>query len=76
MEFRCLSKGKAESHSDVKFYKDRLLVQNQTSRTMTIPKISERDEGLYTCQDEDKRSPGSWVSVRGGEDFFFLSLFC
>uniref|UniRef100_A0A3B1K2S1 Ig-like domain-containing protein n=1 Tax=Astyanax mexicanus TaxID=7994 RepID=A0A3B1K2S1_ASTMX len=47
------------------FYKDGLLLQNQTTGEMTIPTVSKSDEGLYHCTIlQIGESPQSWISVR------------
>ncbi|XP_071020362.1 Fc receptor-like protein 5 [Oncorhynchus clarkii lewisi] len=47
------------------FYKDGILIKNETTGEMTIPAVSKSDEGFYTCKYPDKReSPESWMTVR------------
>ncbi|XP_064787559.1 B-cell receptor CD22-like isoform X2 [Oncorhynchus masou masou] len=47
------------------FYKDGILIKNETSGEMTIPAVSKSDEGFYTCKYPDKgESPESWMTVR------------
>ncbi|KAM6949010.1 Fc receptor-like A [Aplochiton taeniatus] len=51
--------------SKVDFYKDGGLLQNGTSREMTIPAVSKSHEGLYRCGYSDgEESPESWLLVR------------
>ncbi|XP_036843370.1 obscurin-like [Oncorhynchus mykiss] len=47
------------------FYKDGVLIKNETTGEMTIPAVSKSDEGFYTCKYPDKgESPESWMTVR------------
>ncbi|XP_030635199.1 basement membrane-specific heparan sulfate proteoglycan core protein-like [Chanos chanos] len=47
------------------FFKDGLVLQNQTTGEMTIPTVSKSDEGLYWCKHQGRReSPKSWITVR------------
>ncbi|KAM6949015.1 high affinity immunoglobulin gamma Fc receptor I-like [Aplochiton taeniatus] len=51
--------------SKVDFYKDGELLQNGTSREITIPAVSKSHEGLYRCGYSDgEESPESWLLVR------------
>ncbi|KAM6949170.1 cell adhesion molecule CEACAM20-like [Aplochiton taeniatus] len=51
--------------SKVNFYKDGGLIQNGTSREMTIPAVSKSHEGLYRCGYSDgEESPESLLLVR------------
>ncbi|XP_030635219.1 Fc receptor-like protein 2, partial [Chanos chanos] len=44
------------------FYKDDLVLQNQTTGEMTIPNVSKSDEGLYWCKHPERgESPKSWI---------------
>lgn len=47
------------------FYKDGVLIKNETTGEMTIPTVSKSDEGLYKCKSGEGESPESWVTVRG-----------
>uniref|UniRef100_A0A3P8ZZM0 Ig-like domain-containing protein n=1 Tax=Esox lucius TaxID=8010 RepID=A0A3P8ZZM0_ESOLU len=47
------------------FYKDGVLIRNDTTGEMTIPVVSKSDEGFYKCTSNEGESPGSWVTVRG-----------
>ncbi|XP_045071150.1 hemicentin-2-like isoform X2 [Coregonus clupeaformis] len=49
----------------VDFYKDGVLIRNETTGEMTIPAVSKSDEGLYKCKSTEGESPESWVTVRG-----------
>uniref|UniRef100_A0A8C7FHC3 Ig-like domain-containing protein n=1 Tax=Oncorhynchus kisutch TaxID=8019 RepID=A0A8C7FHC3_ONCKI len=48
------------------FYKDGSLIRNETTREMTIPAVSESDEGLYKCTNSEEESPESWMTVTAG----------
>ncbi|XP_030635214.1 low affinity immunoglobulin gamma Fc region receptor II-like, partial [Chanos chanos] len=60
------------------FYKDGLVLQNQTTGEMTIPTVSKSDEGLYWCKHPERgESPKSWITVRDGQASLSLSrLLC
>uniref|UniRef100_A0AAZ3NSW1 Ig-like domain-containing protein n=1 Tax=Oncorhynchus tshawytscha TaxID=74940 RepID=A0AAZ3NSW1_ONCTS len=47
------------------FYKDGSLIRKETTREMTIPAVSESDEGLYKCTNSEEESPESWMTVTG-----------
>ncbi|XP_038851198.1 low affinity immunoglobulin gamma Fc region receptor II-b-like [Salvelinus namaycush] len=49
----------------VDFYKDGVLIRNETTGEMTIPAVSKSDEGSYKCKSNEGESPESWVTVRG-----------
>ncbi|XP_038851205.1 carcinoembryonic antigen-related cell adhesion molecule 5-like [Salvelinus namaycush] len=49
----------------VDFYKDGVLIRNETTLEMTIPAVSKSDEGFYKCKSNEGESPESWVTVRG-----------
>ncbi|KAM9400691.1 Fc receptor-like protein 5 [Salvelinus alpinus] len=46
------------------FYKDGVLIKNETTGEMTIPTVSKSDEGFYKCKSDEGESPESWVTVR------------
>ncbi|XP_038851201.1 hemicentin-2-like [Salvelinus namaycush] len=48
----------------VDFYKDGVLIRNETTLEMTIPAVSMSDEGFYKCKSNEGESPESWVTVR------------
>ncbi|XP_030635223.1 sialoadhesin-like, partial [Chanos chanos] len=51
------------------FYKDGLVLQNQTTGEMTIPTVSKSDEGLYWCKYPERgESPKSWITVTVATD--------
>ncbi|XP_072543928.1 basement membrane-specific heparan sulfate proteoglycan core protein-like [Salminus brasiliensis] len=61
----CLYHRTKSSNLTADFYKDGLLLQNQTTGEMTIRTVSKSDEGLYHCKLPEKgESPQSWISVR------------
>ncbi|KAM4536266.1 Fc receptor-like protein 5 [Odontesthes bonariensis] len=49
--------------SDVFFYKNEKLVQNDTREEMIIAPVSESDEGFYRCQYSGKESLQTWMAV-------------
>ncbi|KAM9407800.1 high affinity immunoglobulin gamma Fc receptor I-like [Salvelinus alpinus] len=49
----------------VDFYKDGVLIRNETKGEMPIPAVSKSDEGSYKCKSNEGESPESWVTVRG-----------
>lgn len=49
----------------VDFFKDGVLIRNETTGEMTIPTVSKSDEGFYKCKSGQGESPESWVTVRG-----------
>ncbi|XP_066500493.1 Fc receptor-like protein 5 [Hoplias malabaricus] len=66
LTLRCLNRSTNSSHLPADFYKDGVLLQNQTTGEMTLHKVSKADEGLYHCKHPEKgESPRSWISVRG-----------
>uniref|UniRef100_A0A3P8RTJ6 Ig-like domain-containing protein n=1 Tax=Amphiprion percula TaxID=161767 RepID=A0A3P8RTJ6_AMPPE len=50
--------------SNVFFYKDNKLIQNDSRGEMSISAVSESDEGFYKCQYSGKESPQSWMAVK------------
>ncbi|XP_014038954.2 Fc receptor-like protein 5 [Salmo salar] len=46
------------------FYKDGVLIKNETTGEMTIPTVSKSDEGFYKCKSGQGESPETWVTVR------------
>ncbi|XP_066500357.1 basement membrane-specific heparan sulfate proteoglycan core protein-like [Hoplias malabaricus] len=65
LTLRCLYRSTKSSHLPADFYKDGVLLQKQTTREMTIDKVSKSHEGLYHCKNPEKgESPRSWISVR------------
>uniref|UniRef100_A0A3B1J1H3 Ig-like domain-containing protein n=1 Tax=Astyanax mexicanus TaxID=7994 RepID=A0A3B1J1H3_ASTMX len=66
LTLRCLLHNTKSSDLTAGFYKDGLLLQNQTTGEMIIPTVSKSDEGLYHCKIPEKgESPQSWISIRG-----------
>uniref|UniRef100_A0A3B1JFL2 Ig-like domain-containing protein n=1 Tax=Astyanax mexicanus TaxID=7994 RepID=A0A3B1JFL2_ASTMX len=65
LTLHCLYRDPKSSDLTADFYKDGLLLQNQTTGEMIIPTVSKSDEGLYHCTIPEKgKSPQSWISVR------------
>ncbi|XP_037614136.1 uncharacterized protein LOC119481365 [Sebastes umbrosus] len=50
--------------SNVHFYRDDDLIQNNDRAELNISSLSKSDEGLYKCQCSGKASPRSWMSVK------------
>ncbi|XP_045071829.1 basement membrane-specific heparan sulfate proteoglycan core protein-like [Coregonus clupeaformis] len=55
---------KVSSNFKADFYKDGVLIKNETTGEMTIPTVSKSDEGFYKCKSGQGESPESWVTVR------------
>uniref|UniRef100_A0A4W5NGP5 Ig-like domain-containing protein n=1 Tax=Hucho hucho TaxID=62062 RepID=A0A4W5NGP5_9TELE len=61
----CCKYWTTSSNIKAAFYKDGVLIKNETTGEMTIPAVSKSDEGFYKCKSPDKReSPESWMTVR------------
>uniref|UniRef100_A0A3B5R949 Ig-like domain-containing protein n=1 Tax=Xiphophorus maculatus TaxID=8083 RepID=A0A3B5R949_XIPMA len=54
--------------SNVFFYHNNKLINNDSREELKISAVSKSDEGFYKCQHSGKESPRSWMSVRGEED--------
>ncbi|XP_076829292.1 cell adhesion molecule CEACAM5-like isoform X2 [Brachyhypopomus gauderio] len=68
LTLRCLYSFTKSSNLRADFYKDGLLILNQTTGEMMIHKVSKSDEGLYHCKHPERgESPHSWVLVKAGE---------
>ncbi|MCI4377137.1 hypothetical protein PGIGA_G00200180, partial [Pangasianodon gigas] len=64
LTLRCLYRDPKISDSGVDFYKNNLVLQNQTTGEMTIHTVSKSDEGFYHCKHPERgESQKSWVSV-------------
>ncbi|XP_069014924.1 uncharacterized protein [Embiotoca jacksoni] len=50
--------------SNVIFYKNDTIIQNDPRGQMTISAVSTTDEGFYKCQYSGKESPQSWMAVK------------
>ncbi|XP_069014884.1 Fc receptor-like protein 5 [Embiotoca jacksoni] len=50
--------------SNVIFYKNDKIIQNDTRGQMIISAVSTTDEGFYKCQYSGKESPQSWMAVK------------
>uniref|UniRef100_A0A671PVL3 Ig-like domain-containing protein n=1 Tax=Sinocyclocheilus anshuiensis TaxID=1608454 RepID=A0A671PVL3_9TELE len=64
LTLHCLHRSTNSSILRADFYKDRSLVQNQTTGEMNITTVSKSHEGLYYCKTERGQSLHSWISVR------------
>ncbi|KAK2813274.1 hypothetical protein Q5P01_000853 [Channa striata] len=56
--------------SNVIFYQNDKLRQNDTRQELNISAVSKSDEGFYKCQCSGKESPQSWLTVTGPETSF------
>uniref|UniRef100_I3K5E6 Ig-like domain-containing protein n=1 Tax=Oreochromis niloticus TaxID=8128 RepID=I3K5E6_ORENI len=63
--------------SNVFFYHNDKLIQNDTRGELKISAVSKSDEGFYKCQYSGRESAQSWMSVKGEQDqkifYFFLT---
>ncbi|XP_053199097.1 basement membrane-specific heparan sulfate proteoglycan core protein-like [Scomber japonicus] len=50
--------------SNVFFYQNDKLIQNDTRRELNISAVSKSDEGFYKCKQSGKESAQSWMSVQ------------
>uniref|UniRef100_A0A8C4H7D0 Ig-like domain-containing protein n=1 Tax=Dicentrarchus labrax TaxID=13489 RepID=A0A8C4H7D0_DICLA len=53
------------NESNVFFYLNEKLIQNDTRRELNISAVSKSDEGFYKCQYSQQVSAQSWMSVNG-----------
>ncbi|XP_071022335.1 sialoadhesin-like [Oncorhynchus clarkii lewisi] len=70
---RCRYQG-TPSDLTADFYKDGSLIRTETTGEMTIPAVSESDEGLYKCTNSERESPESWMTVTGPVPVLSMSL--
>ncbi|XP_051565548.1 Fc receptor-like protein 5 isoform X3 [Myxocyprinus asiaticus] len=64
LTLRCLHRSTNSSILTANFYKDRSLLQKQTTGEMSIPTVSKSHEGFYSCKHGERgQSPESWISV-------------
>ncbi|KAM6960395.1 Fc receptor-like protein 5 [Tautogolabrus adspersus] len=54
--------------SNVFFYRNNKLIQNDTRKQLNISAVSKSDEGFYKCQTSWRESSQSWMSVKGEYD--------
>ncbi|XP_014873622.1 uncharacterized protein LOC106936889 [Poecilia latipinna] len=52
--------------SDVIFYHNDKLIQNDSRGELKISAVSQSDEGFYKCEHSGKASPQSWMGVKAG----------
>ncbi|XP_017159035.1 high affinity immunoglobulin gamma Fc receptor IB-like, partial [Poecilia reticulata] len=53
------------------FYKDGSFIGHETTRNLTLLRVSSSDEGLYKCSISGQgESPSSWISVEGCVEAF------
>uniref|UniRef100_A0A669CQW1 Ig-like domain-containing protein n=1 Tax=Oreochromis niloticus TaxID=8128 RepID=A0A669CQW1_ORENI len=60
--------------SNVFFYHNDKLIQNDTRGELKISAVSKSDEGFYKCQYSGRESAQSWMSVKGEQKHFMC--FC
>ncbi|XP_074478862.1 Fc receptor-like protein 5 [Sebastes fasciatus] len=60
--------------SNVTFYKNDKLIQNDTRGELKISAVSKSDEGFYRCEDSADVSPESWMSVKSSSSPFPVLL--
>ncbi|XP_071022343.1 sialoadhesin-like, partial [Oncorhynchus clarkii lewisi] len=70
---RCRYQGTLSNHT-ADLYKDGSLIRAETTGEMTIPAVSESDEGLYKCTNSEGESPESWMTVTGPVPVLSMSL--
>ncbi|XP_058639271.1 carcinoembryonic antigen-related cell adhesion molecule 5-like [Onychostoma macrolepis] len=75
LTLHCLHRSTNSPILGADFYKDRSLVQNQTTGEMNITTVSKSHEGFYSCKTERGASPKSWISVRGQISVFSILSF-
>uniref|UniRef100_A0A3P8PZ82 Ig-like domain-containing protein n=1 Tax=Astatotilapia calliptera TaxID=8154 RepID=A0A3P8PZ82_ASTCA len=61
--------------SNVFFYHNDKLIENDPRGELKISAVSKSDEGFYKCQYSGRESAQSWMSVKGEASFLFLLLF-
>uniref|UniRef100_A0A673W1G0 Ig-like domain-containing protein n=1 Tax=Salmo trutta TaxID=8032 RepID=A0A673W1G0_SALTR len=61
----CCKYWTTSSNIKADFYKDGVLIKNETTGEMTIPAVFKSDEGFYKCNSDQGVTPASWVTVRG-----------
>uniref|UniRef100_A0A3P8Y6E9 Ig-like domain-containing protein n=1 Tax=Esox lucius TaxID=8010 RepID=A0A3P8Y6E9_ESOLU len=65
LTLRCKCRNQRCTNSKVDFYRDGVLIRNETTGEMTISAVMKSDEGFYKCKSDEIESPESWVTVRG-----------
>ncbi|XP_038135656.1 uncharacterized protein LOC119779884 [Cyprinodon tularosa] len=58
--------------SNVFFYHNDKLVQNDSRGELKISAVSQSDEGFYKCEHSGKASPQSWMAVKAGSSSFHV----
>ncbi|XP_034146299.1 obscurin-like [Esox lucius] len=64
LTLRCKCRNQRSTNSKVDFYKDGVLIRQETTGEMTISAVMKSDEGFYKCKSDQRDSPESWVTVR------------
>uniref|UniRef100_A0A3Q4GDR2 Ig-like domain-containing protein n=1 Tax=Neolamprologus brichardi TaxID=32507 RepID=A0A3Q4GDR2_NEOBR len=64
--------------SNVMFYHNDKIIQNDTRGELNISAVSKSDEGFYKCQYSGRESAQSWMSVKGEQDqnILFFMIYC
>ncbi|XP_019120191.2 titin-like [Larimichthys crocea] len=60
--------------SNVTFYKNDNLIQNNDRAELNISAVSKSDEGFYRCEYSGQKSANSWISVKSSSSPFPVSL--
>uniref|UniRef100_A0A9J8DAE3 Ig-like domain-containing protein n=1 Tax=Cyprinus carpio carpio TaxID=630221 RepID=A0A9J8DAE3_CYPCA len=74
LTLHCLHRSTNSSILRADFYKDRSLVQNQTTGEMSITTVSKSHEGFYYCKTERGESLHSWISVRASSSLLVTAV--
>uniref|UniRef100_A0A6Q2X331 Ig-like domain-containing protein n=1 Tax=Esox lucius TaxID=8010 RepID=A0A6Q2X331_ESOLU len=64
LTLRCKCRNQRCTNSKVDFYRDGVLIRNETTGEMTISAVMKSDEGFYKCKSDEIESSESWVTVR------------
>uniref|UniRef100_A0A3P8XJV4 Ig-like domain-containing protein n=1 Tax=Esox lucius TaxID=8010 RepID=A0A3P8XJV4_ESOLU len=59
----CTHRNQPHTNTKADFYKDGVLISNDSIQEMTIPTVSKSDEGFYKCKSDQIESPESWVTL-------------
>uniref|UniRef100_A0A3B3TU57 Ig-like domain-containing protein n=1 Tax=Poecilia latipinna TaxID=48699 RepID=A0A3B3TU57_9TELE len=60
--------------SDVIFYHNDKLIQNDSRGELKISAVSQSDEGFYKCEHSGEASPQSWMAVKGELDSIYYCV--
>lgn len=59
-----LSRAVFQLLSNVTFYQNDKIIQNDTRGEVTLSAVSKSDEGFYKCRFSEKESPQTWMEVK------------